>query len=184
MMLTQYIKVCSPVGCDPFIETTTWKVYFTSAEARLRLHRTREEDPEVVFLRREKKKGFVYTSCILHFESRESYSLLVKVNDMELVRDSIGDPQALFDMEANFYELAMKISILSSFATEGKPSVTLTFTVPDQWSITREESWEFTRAINNDLTGQAYGTTIKYETTTMEVYKWIYVLFKMYSELL
>lgn len=92
-MLTQYIKVCSPVGCDPFIETTTWKVYFTSAEARLQLYRTREEDPEVVFLRREKKKGFVYTSCILHFESRESYSLLVKINDMELVRD--GDSQAL-----------------------------------------------------------------------------------------
>lgn len=54
----------------------------------------------------------------------------------------------------------------------------------DQWSITREESWEFTRAINQDLTGRAYGTTIQYETTTMEVYKWIYVLFKMYSELL
>lgn len=99
---------------------------------------------------------------------------------MELVRD--GDPQPLFDMEANFFELAMKISILSSFASEGKLSTTLTFTVPDQWSITREESWEFTRAINQDLTGQAYGTTIKYETTTMEVYKWIYVLFKMYSE--
>ena len=92
MMLTQYIKVCSPVGCDPFIETTTWKVYFTSAEARLRLHRTREEDPEVVFLRREKKKGFVYTSCILHFESRESYSLLVKINDMELVRKATHGP--------------------------------------------------------------------------------------------
>lgn len=25
---------------------------------------------------------------------------------------------------------------------------------------------------------------LEYETTTMEVYKWIYVLFKMYSELL
>lgn len=176
MMLTQYIKVCSPVGCDPFIETTTWKVYFTSAEAHLRLHRTREEDPEVVFLRREKKKGFVYTSCILHFESRESYSLLVKINDMELVRD--GDVQSLFDMEANFYELAIKLSVLGDL----KQPTALTFTVPDQWSITREETWEFTRAINQDLTGRAYGTAIKYETTTMEVYKWIYVLFKMYSE--
>ena len=116
----------------------------------------------------------------MHFKSRGIYSLLVKINDMELVRD--GDPQPLFDMETNFFELAMKISILSSFAPEGKPSVTLTFTVPDQWSITREESWEFTRGINNDLTGRAYGTTIKYEPTTMEVYKWIYVLFKMYSE--
>ena len=179
-MLTQYIKVCSPVGCDPFIETTTWKVYFTSAEARLRLHRTREEDPEVVFLRREKKKGFVYTSCILYFENRSIYSLLVKINDMELVRD--GDSQPLFDMEANsnFFELAIKLSVLGDL----REPTTLTFTVPDQWSITREETWTFTRKINNDLCGQAYGTTIQYSTTTMETYKWIYVLFKMYSDTL
>ena len=98
---------------------------------------------------------------------------------MELVRD--GDPQPLLDMEANFYELAIKLSVLGDL----KQPMSLTFTVPDQWSITREESWEFTRgAINNDLTGRTYGTTIQYETTTMEVYKWIYVLFKMYSEML
>ena len=179
-MLTQYIKVCSPVGCDPFIETTTWKVYFTSAEARLRLHRTREEDPEVVFLRREKKKGFIYTSYIVYFKSRDIYSLLVKINDMEVVRDSMGDPQPLFDMEANFFELAIKLSVLGDL----REPTTLTFTVPDQWSITREETWTFTRKINNDLCGQAYGTAIQYSTTTMETYKWIYVLFKMYSDTL
>lgn len=115
---------------------------------------------------------------MVYFKSRDAYSLLVKINDMELVRDSIRDLQPLFDMEANFYELAVKLSVLGDL----KQPTSLTFTVPDQWSITREESWEFTRAINNDLTGRAYGTTIQYETTTMEVYKWIYVLFKMYSE--
>lgn len=170
------LTVHSPVGCDPFIETTTWKVYFTSAEVRLRLYRAREEDPQVMLLHREKKKGFVYASYMVYFRSRESYSLLVKINDMELVRDSMRDPQPLFDMEANFYELAMKLSVLGDL----REPTTLTFTVPDQWSITREESWEFTREINNDLTGRPYGT--KYETTTMETYKWIYVLFKMYSE--
>lgn len=196
------LTVHSPVGCDPFIkDNTLWvtsapaavpsvrtdklsKTFFTSAEVRLRLYRAREEDPEVMLVHKEGRKNFTYISYIVYFKSRDAYSLLVKINDMELVRDSIGDPQPLFDMEANFYELAMKISILSSFAPEGKPSVTLTFTVPDQWSITREESWEFTRAINQDLTGRAYGTTIQYETTTMEVYKWIYVLFKMYSDTL
>ena len=133
-----------------------------------------------MFLHREKKKGFVYASYIVYFKSQESYSLLMKINDMELVRDSIQDPQPLFDMEANFYELAMKISVLGDL----KQPTTLSFTVPDQWSITREETWEFTREINNDLRGRAYGTTIQYETTTMEVYKWIYVLFKMYSDTL
>lgn len=82
-------------------------------------------------------------------------------------------------MEANFYELAIKLSVLGDL----KQPTALTFTVPDQWSITREETWEFTGAINNDLRGRAYGTTIKYESC-MAVYKWIYVLFKMYSELL
>lgn len=185
-MLTQYIKVCSPVGCDPFIKSDKSKTFFTSAEVRLRLYRAREEDPEVMLLHREKKKGFIYTSYIVYFKSRDIYSLLVKINDMEVVRDSIGDPQPLFDMEANFYDLAMKLSVLGDLRrpTTGMPaaSQTLTFTVPDQWSITREETWTFTRKINNDLCGQAYGTTIKYETTTMETYKWIYVLFKMYSE--
>lgn len=182
------LTVHSPVGCDPFIkDNTLWvtsirtdkrsKTFFTSAEVRLRLYRSREEDPEVMLLHREKKKGFVYASYIVYFQSRESYSLLVKINDMELVRDSIGDPQRLFDMEANFYELAIKLSVLGDL----KRPTSLTFTVPDQWSITREESWEFTRAINNDLTGRAYGTTIKYESC-MAVYKWIYVLFKMYSD--
>lgn len=193
------LTVHSPVGCDPFIKDNTLRItsvrtdklsktFFTSAEGRLRLYRAREEDPQVMLLHREKKKGFVYASYIVYFQSRESYSLLVKINDMELVRDSIRDPQPLFDVEANFYELAMKLSVLGDLKqpTTGMPAApqTLTFTVPDQWSITREESWEFTRAINNDLTGRAYGTTIQYETTTMEVYKWIYVLFKMYSELL
>lgn len=188
------LTVHSPVGCDPFIKDNTLRItsapaavpsvridkrsktFFTSAEVRLRLYRAREEDPEVMLLHREKKKGFVYASYIVYFQSRESYSLLVKINDMELVRD--GDVQPLFDMEANFYELAIKLSVLGDL----REPTSLTFTVPDQWSITREESWEFTREINNDLTGRAYGTTIKYETTTMEVYKWIYVLFKMYSE--
>lgn len=185
------LTVHSPVGCDPFIKDNTLRItsvrtdkrsktFFTSAEVRLRLYRAREEDPEVMLVHREKKKGFVYASYIVYFQSRESYSLLVKINDMELVRDSIGDPLPLFDMEANFYELGIKLSVLGDL----REPTPLTFTVPDQWSITREESWEFTREINNDLTGRAYGTTIKYETTTMEVYKWIYVLFKMYSELL
>lgn len=192
------LTVHSPVGCDPFIKDNTLRItsapaavpsvrtdkrsktFFTSAEVRLRLYRAREEDPEVMLVHREKKKGFVYTSYIVYFQSRESYSLLVKINDMELVRDSIGDPLPLFDMEANFYELVIKLSVLGDL----REPTSLTFTVPDQWSITREESWEFTREINNDLTGRAYGTTIKYETTTMEAYKWIYVLFKMYSELL
>lgn len=187
------LTVHSPVGCDPFIKDKDntlritsvrtdkrSKTFFTSAEVRLRLYRAREEDPEVMLVHREKKKGFVYASYIVYFQSRESYSLLVKINDMELVRDSIGDPLPLFDMEANFYELGIKLSVLGDL----REPTSLTFTVPDQWSITREESWEFTREINNDLTGRAYGTTIKYETTTMEVYKWIYVLFKMYSELL
>ena len=184
------LTVHSPVGCDPFIKDNTLRItsvrtdkrsktFFTSAEVRLRLYRAREEDPEVMLLHREKKKGFVYASYIVYFQSRESYSLLVKINDMELVRDSIRDPQPLFDMEANFYELAIKLSVLGDL----KRPTSLTFTVPDQWSITREESWEFTREINNDLTGRAYGTTIKYESC-MAVYKWIYVLFKMYSELL
>ena len=172
------LKVYSPVGCDPFIKDKLSKTFFTSAEVRLRLYRAREEDPEVMLLHREKKKCFVYASYIVYFKSRDAYSLLVKINDMELVRDSIGDPQPLFDMEANFFELAIKLSVLGDL----REPTALTFTVPDQWSITREESWEFTRAINQDLTGRAYGTTIKYETTTMEVYKWIYVLFKMYSE--
>lgn len=190
------LTVHSPVGCDPFIKDNTLRItsvpaavpsvrtdkrsktFFTSAEVRLRLYRAREEDPQVMLLHREKKKGFVYASYIVYFQSRESYSLLVKINDMELVRD--GDVQPLFDMEANFYELAIKLSVLGDL----KQPMSLTFTVPDQWSITREESWEFTREINNDLTGRAYGTAIKYETTTMGVYKWIYVLFKMYSELL
>ena len=185
------LTVHSPVGCDPFIKDNTpritsvrtdklSKTFFTSAEVRLRLYRAREEDPQVMSLYREKKKGFVYASYIVYFKSRDAYSLLVKINDMELVRDSIGDPQPLFDMEANFCELAIKLSVLGDL----KQPTSLTFTVPDQWSITREESWEFTREINNDLTGRAYGTTIKYETTTMEVYKWIYVLFKMYSDTL
>lgn len=185
------LTVHSPVGCDPFIKDNTLRItsvrtdkrsktFFTSAEVRLRLYRAGEEDPEVMLVHREKKKGFVYASYIVYFQSRESYSLLVKINDMELVRDSIGDPLPLFDMEANFYELVIKLSVLGDL----REPTSLTFTVPDQWSITREESWEFTREINNDLTGRAYGTTIKYETTTMEVYKWIYVLFKMYSELL
>ena len=171
------LTVHSPVGCDPFISDKRSKTFFTSAEVRLRLYRAREEDPEVMLVHREKKKGFVYASYIVYFQSRESYSLLVKINDMELVRDSIRDPQPLFDMEANFYELAIKLSVLGDL----KRPTSLTFTVPDQWSITREESWEFTREINNDLTGRAYGTTIKYESC-MAVYKWIYVLFKMYSE--
>lgn len=185
------LTVHSPVGCDPFIKDNTLRItsvrtdkrsktFFTSAEVRLRLYRAREEDPEVMFLHKERRKNFTYISYIVYFQSRDAYSLLAKINDMELVRDSIGDPQPLFDMEANFYELAVKLSVLGDL----KQPTALTFTVPDQWSITREESWEFTRAINNDLTGRAYGTTIKYETTTMEVYKWIYVLFKMYSELL
>ena len=190
------LTVHSPVGCDPFIkDNTLWvtsapaavpsvrtdklsKTFFTSAEVRLRLYRAREEDPQVMLLHREKKKGFVYASYMVYFKSRDAYSLLVKINDMELVRDSIGDPQPLFDMEAGFYELAIKLSVLGDL----KQPMSLTFTVPDQWSITREESWEFTRAINQDLTGRAYGMAIKYETTTMEAYKWIYVLFKMYSE--
>lgn len=183
------LTVHSPVGCDPFIKDNTLRItsvrtdklsktFFTSAEVRLRLYRAREEDPQVMFLHKERRKNFTYISYIVYFQSRDAYSLLVKINDMELVRD--GDPQPLFDMEANFYELAVKLSVLGDL----KRPTALTFTVPDQWSITREESWEFTRAINNDLTGRAYGTTIKYETTTMEVYKWIYVLFKMYSELL
>lgn len=182
------LTVHSPVGCDPFIKDNTLRItsvrtdkrsktFFTSAEVRLRLYRAREEDPQVMLVHREKKKGFVYASYIVYFKSRDAYSLLVKINDMELVRD--GDPQPLFDMEANFYELAMKLSVLGDL----KQPTALTFTVPDQWSITREESWEFTREINNDLTGRAYGTTIKYESC-MAVYKWIYVLFKMYSELL
>lgn len=185
------LTVHSPVGCDPFIKDNTLtitsvrtdklsKTFFTSAEVRLRLYRAREEDPQVMLVHKEGGKNFTYISYVVYFRSRESYSLLVKINDMELVRDSIGDPQPLFDIEANFYELAIKLSILGDL----KQPTTLTFTVPDQWSITREESWEFTREINNDLTGRAYGTTIQYETTTMEVYKWIYVLFKMYSELL
>jgi hypothetical protein len=192
------LTVHSPVGCDPFIKDNTLRItsapaavpsvrtdkrsktFFTSAEVRLRLYRAREEDPQVMLLHKERRKNFTYISYIVYFKSRDAYSLLVKINDMELVRDSIGDPQPLFDMEANFYELAIKLSVLGDL----KQPTSLTFTVPDQWSITREESWEFTREINNDLTGQAYGTTIKYETTTMEVYKWIYVLFKMYSELL
>jgi hypothetical protein len=185
------LTVHSPVGCDPFIKDNTLRItsvrtdklsktFFTSAEVRLRLYRAREEDPQVMLVHREKKKGFVYASYIVYFKSRDAYSLLVKINDMELVRGSIRDPQPLFDMEANFYELAIKLSVLGDL----REPTSLTFTVPDQWSITREESWEFTREINNDLTGRAYGTTIKYETTTMEVYKWIYVLFKMYSELL
>lgn len=190
------LTVHSPVGCDPFIKDNTLRItsataavpsvrtdelsktFFTSAEVRLRLYRVREEDPEVMLLHKERRKNFTYISYIVYFKSRDAYSLLVKINDMELVRD--GDPQPLFDMEANFYELAVKLSVLGDL----KQPTSLTFTVPDQWSITREESWEFTRAINNDLTGRAYGTTIQYETTTMEVYKWIYVLFKMYSELL
>lgn len=183
------LTVHSPVGCDPFIKDNTLtttsvrtdklsKTFFTSAEVRLRLYRAREEDPQVMLVHREKKKGFIYTSYVVYFRSRDAYSLLVKINDMELVRD--GDPQPLLDMEANFYELAIKLSVLGDL----KQPMSLTFTVPDQWSITREESWEFTRAINNDLTGRTYGTTIQYETTTMEVYKWIYVLFKMYSEML
>lgn len=188
------LTVHSPVGCDPFIKDNTLRItsvpaavpsvrtdklsktFFTSAEVRLRLYRAREEDPQVMLLHREKKKGFVYASYIVYFKSRDIYSLLVKINDMELVRD--GDVQPLFDMEANFYELAIKLSVLGDL----KQPMSLTFTVPDQWSITREETWTFTREINNDLCGQAYGTAIKYETTTMEVYKWIYVLFKMYSE--
>nr|DAV13177.1 MAG TPA: hypothetical protein [Caudoviricetes sp.] len=185
------LTVHSPVGCDPFIKDNTLRItsvrtdkrsktFFTSAEVRLRLYRAREEDPEVMLLHREKKKGFVYASYIVYFQSRDAYSLLVKINDMELVRDSIGDPLPLFDMEANFYELVIKLSVLGDL----REPTSLTFTVPDQWSITREESWEFTRAINQDLTGRAYGTTIQYETTTMEVYKWIYVLFKMYSDTL
>jgi hypothetical protein len=190
------LTVHSPVGCDPFIKDNTLRItsapvavpsvrtdklsktFFTSAEVRLRLYRAREEDPQVMSLHKERRKNFTYISYIVYFKSRDAYSLLVKINDMELVRD--GDPQPLFDMEANFYELAIKLSVLGDL----KQPISLTFTVPDQWSITREESWEFTREINNDLTGRAYGTTIKYETTTMGVYKWIYVLFKMYSELL
>lgn len=183
------LTVHSPVGCDPFIKDNTLRItsvrtdklsktFFTSAEVRLRLYRAREEDPQVMLLHREKKKGFVYASYIVYFKSRDAYSLLVKINDMELVRD--GDVQSLFDMEANFYELVIKLSVLGDL----REPTHLTFTVPDQWSITREETWEFTRAINNDLTGRAYGTTIQYETTTMEVYKWIYVLFKMYSDTL
>lgn len=185
------LTVHSPVGCDPFIKDNTLRItsvrtdkrsktFFTSAEVRLRLYRAREEDPQVMLVHKERRKNFTYISYIVYFQSRESYSLLVKINDMELVRDSIGDPLPLFDMEANFYELVIKLSVLGDL----REPTSLTFTVPDQWSITREESWEFTREINNDLTGRAYGTTIKYETTTMEVYKWIYVLFKMYSELL
>ena len=153
--------------------------FFTSAEARLQLYRSREEECEVILVHQEKERNFTYTSFIVHFKSRDAYCLLVKMNDMEIVRVD-QTTSSLFDMEANFYELAIKLSVLGDL----KQPATLTFTVPDQWSITREESWEFTRAINNDLTGRAYGTTIKYETTTMEVYKWIYVLFKMYSELL
>ena len=167
------LTVHSPVGCDPFIKDNTLRItsapaavpsvrtdkrsktFFTSAEVRLRLYRAREEDPEVMLVHREKKKGFVYASYIVYFQSRESYSLLVKINDMELVRD--GDPQPLFDMEANFYELAIKLSVLGDL----REPTSLTFTVPDQWSITREESWEFTREINNGLTGRAYGATIK-----------------------
>lgn len=192
------LTVHSPVGCDPFIkDNTLWvtsapaavpsvrtdkrsKTFFTSAEVRLRLYRAREEDPEVMLMHKEGRKNFTYISYIVYFKSRDAYSLLVKINDMELVRDSIGDPQPLFDMEAGFYELAIKLSVLGDL----KQPMSLTFIVPDQWSITREESWEFTRAINQDLTGRAYGTTIQYETTTMEVYKWIYVLFKMYSDTL
>lgn len=166
------------------IVTKFGRVYFNSDEVVKVLGNTNYQ--EVMLLHREKKKGFVYASYIVYFRSRDAYSLLVKINDMELVRD--GDVQSIFDMEANFYELAIKLSVLGDLKqpTTGMPAApqTLTFTVPDQWSITREESWEFTRAINQDLTGRAYGTAIKYETTTMEVYKWIYVLFKMYSELL
>ena len=145
-----------------------------------------------MLVHQEKERNFTYTSFIVHFKSRDAYCLLVKMNDMELARDSIGHLEPLFDMEANFYELAIKLSVLGDL----KQPTSFTFTVPDQWSITREESWEFTRAINNDLpegsgralgqdlTGRVYGTTIKYETTTMEIYKWIYVLFKMYGEML
>lgn len=174
------LKVYSPVGCDPFIKSDKSKTFFTSAEVRLRLYRAREEDPEVMLLHREKKKGFIYTSYVVYFKSRDIYSLLVKINDMEVVRDSMGDPQPLFDMEANFFELAIKLSVLGDL----REPTALTFTVPDQWSITREETWTFTRKINNDLCGQAYGTAIQYSTTTMETYKWIYVLFKMYSDTL
>lgn len=185
------LTVHFPVGCDPFIKDNTLRItsvridklsktFFTSAEVRLLLYLSREEDPEVMLLHKERRKNFTYISYIVHFKSRDAYSLLVKINDMELVRNSIGHLQPLLDMEVNFYELAIKLSVLGDL----KQPTTLSFTVPDQWSITREESWEFTRAINNDLTGRAYGTTIQYETTTMEVYKWIYVLFKMYSELL
>lgn len=180
MFTPHNLKVYSPVGCDPFISDKRSKTFFTSAEVRLRLYRAREEDPEVMLLHREKKKGFIYTSYIVYFRSRDIYSLLVKINDMEVVRDSIGDPQALFDMEANFFELAIKLSVLGDL----REPTALTFTVPDQWSITREETWTFTRKINNDLCGQAYGTAIQYSTTTMETYKWIYVLFKMYSDTL
>lgn len=120
-----------------------------------------------------------HTRMVVHYRS---YILEYQIADEEptyLLLEVINN-QPLFDMEANFYELAVKLSVLGDL----KQPTALTFTVPDQWSITREESWEFTREINNDLTGRAYGTTIKYETTTMEAYKWIYVLFKMYSELL
>lgn len=188
-MFTPYdFRVHAPVGCDPFIKDNTQehnsvrayqraRTFFTSAEARLQLYRSREEECEVMLVHQEKDKNFTYTSFIIHFKSRDAYSLLVKMNDMEIVRADLTTAP-LLDMEANFYELAVKLSVLCDL----KRPTTLTFTVPDQWSITREETWEFTRAINNDLTGRAYGTAIKYETTTMEVYKWIYVLFKMYSE--
>ena len=69
------LTVHSPVGCDPFIKDNTLRItsvrtdkrsktFFTSAEVRLRLYRAREEDPEVMLVHREKKKGFVYASYI------------------------------------------------------------------------------------------------------------------------
>lgn len=106
------LTVHSPVCCDPFIKDNTLRItsataavpsvrtdklsktFFTSAEVRLRLYRAREEDPQVMLLHKERRKNFTYISYIVYFQSRDAYSLLVKINDMELVRD--GDPQPLF----------------------------------------------------------------------------------------
>ena len=116
-----------------------------------------------------------YASVMMAIKKGDRFICSLIINTGHRILVKIGSSDKLEE----FFELAIKLSVLGDL----KQPTSLTFTVPDQWSITREETWEFTREINNDLRGQAYGTAIKYESC-MAVYKWIYVLFKMYSELL